>query len=119
MTRVREEAGCTDARHAAVEPAWFRGCIGDGGLLSHKSESYRQDPTRVRPGCASQRVIRIVGALLVEINEEMIADEQRYIAETYARVFIASRSAQATVLRCVCALGTSGITEAWQTRRPS
>ena len=40
----------------------------------------QDDPTRVRPGSASQCVIRLVGALLVEINDEMIAAERRYIA---------------------------------------
>ena len=34
----------------------------------------------MRPGSASQCVIRLVGALLVEINDEMIAAERRYIA---------------------------------------
>lgn len=33
----------------------------------------QDDPTRVRPGSASQCVIRLVGALPVEINDEMIA----------------------------------------------
>jgi hypothetical protein len=33
----------------------------------------QDDPTRVHPGSASQCVIRLVGALLVEINDEMIA----------------------------------------------
>ena len=37
----------------------------------------QDDPTRVRPGSASQCVIRLVG---VEINDEMIAAERRYIA---------------------------------------
>ena len=36
----------------------------------------QDDPTRVRPGSASQCVIRLVGALLVEINDEMIAAER-------------------------------------------
>jgi len=40
----------------------------------------QDDPTRVRPGSASQCVIRLVGALPVEINDEMIAAERRYIA---------------------------------------
>jgi putative transposase len=34
----------------------------------------------MRPGSASQCVIRLVGALFVEINDEMIAAERRYIA---------------------------------------
>ena len=40
----------------------------------------QDDPTRMRPGSASQCVIRLVGALFVEINDEMIAAERRYIA---------------------------------------
>ena len=40
----------------------------------------QDDPTRVRQGSASQCVIRLLGALPVEINDEMIAAERPYIA---------------------------------------
>ena len=40
----------------------------------------QDDPTRVRPGSASRCVIRLVGGLLVEINDAMIAAGRRSIA---------------------------------------
>jgi len=40
----------------------------------------QDDQTRVRPGSAWPVCLRLVGALLVGINDEMIAAERRYIA---------------------------------------
>ncbi|MGH2598965.1 MAG: hypothetical protein ACRDJ9_06215, partial [Dehalococcoidia bacterium] len=42
--------------------------------VTHRVE--HDDLTRVRPGSASRCVIRLVGALLVEINDAMIAAER-------------------------------------------
>jgi hypothetical protein len=51
-----------------VDGAGSRAIQPDEAELMQRVE--QDDPTRVRPGSASQRAIRLVGALLVEINDE-------------------------------------------------